>query len=158
MAGLLADSATVRGHSTGSKLLRLLLTEPFPRVAAEPVVSPVKVALTPAKDGEGTDEVVTQVRAAEEATGGRGERPKAWQAAAVGEGAARLYNRGRGRCRVRQVPPPSSLFLLILLISVLHPLPLLYCIALHCIALHCTAQVSALVLARPIMTKDNGRL
>ncbi len=43
----------------------------------EPVVSPVKVALTLAKDGEGTDEVVTLVLAAQEVAPRRG-RPPLW--------------------------------------------------------------------------------
>ena len=41
------------------------------------MVSPVKVTLTPAKDGEGTDKVVTLVRAAQEAAPRRG-RPPLW--------------------------------------------------------------------------------
>ncbi len=66
-------------------------------------MSPVKVTLTPAKDGEGTDEVVTLVRAADEAAQRRGGAGKA---AAVGEGASGLYPRGRGGSGVRQVPSP----------------------------------------------------
>ena len=42
------------------------------------MVSPVKVTLTPAKDGEGTDEDVTLVRVAEEAAPPRFRRPALW--------------------------------------------------------------------------------
>ena len=57
--------------------------EPFPRAVAA-VVSPAKVSLTPAKDGEGTDEDVTLVRAAEEAAPRRG-RPAMWVRELLGE-------------------------------------------------------------------------
>jgi hypothetical protein len=58
-------------------ILNFVLTKPNPRGAAA-VVSPVKVTLIPAKDGEGTDEDVTPVRVAEEAAPPRFRRPALW--------------------------------------------------------------------------------